>query len=108
MNNLVYVCSPLRGDVKQNIENAKMYSRTVTELGYIPFTPHLYFSTFLDVESVSDDELGISMGQALLPLCGELWVFGGIISEGMRTEIALADKLGIFINDMRIKKYLKD
>lgn len=108
MNNLVYVCSPLRGDIQQNIENAKTYSRIVTEFGYIPFTPHLYFTTFLDIENDADNELGISMGLAVLPLCAELWVFGSRVSDGMRTEIELADKLGIFVNDMRFNKFLED
>lgn len=44
----IYVCSPLSGDYGNNIEKAKNYSRLVVLRGFIPVTPHIYFTQFLD------------------------------------------------------------
>lgn len=35
---LVYVCSPYAGDVDENLERAKRYSRYVLDKGFIPIT----------------------------------------------------------------------
>lgn len=39
---LVFICSPLAGDMEQNLENARNYSKFAVEQGAIPFAPHLY------------------------------------------------------------------
>ena len=66
----VYVCSALRGDVEQNIENAKNYCRyIVKEYGAIPIAPHIYFTQFLDDEIAEDREFGLSAGLFLLSDC---------------------------------------
>ncbi len=83
----IYVCSPLRGDIDKNIENARQYSRLVVKEGHIPVTPHIYFTQFLDDTNPEERKLGTEMGLTLLLGCHELWVFGSIISEGMRNEI---------------------
>ena len=95
-NKKIYVCSPLRGDIEQNIENAKLYcTYIVREFGYIPVAPHIYFTQFLDDNIDSEREFGIRAGLSLLPNCDELWYFGRNITEGMTEEIDLAMKLGI-------------
>ena len=40
---LVYVCSPLSGDMERNAENARRYCRFAVDSGCIPLAPHLYF-----------------------------------------------------------------
>ena len=46
---LVYVCSPLRGDMEANIRSARQYCEyVVKECGAIPIAPHIYFTQFLD------------------------------------------------------------
>ena len=95
-NKKIYVCSPLRGDIEQNIENAKLYcTYIVREFGYIPVAPHIYFTQFLDDNIDSEREFGIRAGLSLLPNCDELWYFGRNITEGMTEEIDLAMKLGM-------------
>lgn len=44
---LVYVCSPLSGDVERNAENARRYCRFAVDSGCIPLAPHLYFPQFI-------------------------------------------------------------
>lgn len=94
-NKIVYVCSPLRGDMERNIVRANYFSRFVFEKGCIPIAPHVIFTQFLDDAKTKERKRGIEMGIALLKLCDELWVFGPTISEGMKTEIEAARKRGL-------------
>ena len=88
----IFVCSPLRGNVKENIANAKRYCKIVINDGNIPIAPHLYFPIFLDDNKEEERELGIKMGLCLLDSCDEMWVFGETISSGMKQEIEYWEK----------------
>ena len=46
------------------------------------------------------------MGLRLLAFCDELWVCGDKITDGMRTEIAEAERLGIRIVEVRLESAL--
>ncbi len=92
---IVYVCSPLRGDIEGNIARAKQYARLVYERGCLPIAPHVYFTTFLNDLQPEDRRGGMDMGLQMLTACDELWVFGGLISEGMRAEMELAQRIGL-------------
>lgn len=92
----VYIASPLRGNIEENIENAIKYSRyAIMECGVLPLTPHIFLTRFLDDNIEEERILGIQAGMQLLEESEELWVFGDVISEGMRAEIARATELGI-------------
>lgn len=45
---VVYICSPLSGDLEGNQEKAVRYCRFAVDAGYIPIAPHLYFPQFMD------------------------------------------------------------
>jgi hypothetical protein len=99
---LIFVCSPLAGDVERNTENARRYSRFAVDKGAIPIAPHLLYPQFLDDGNPTERELGLFFGLVLLGKCDELWAFGVSASDGMRTEIAKAKKRGIpirYFND---------
>lgn len=89
---LVYICSPLSGDIPGNTELARQYCRFALEQGQIPLAPHLLFPQFMDDTDPEERELAIFMDVVLLGKCSELWVFGDAVSEGMRTEINVAKK----------------
>lgn len=91
---LVYVCSPLSGDIAANQENARRYCRSVVERGGIPLAPHLLFPQFMDDTSAEERDLAIFMDIVLLSKCAELWVFGERISKGMSIEIEKAKRKG--------------
>ena len=107
---LVYICSPYsHGCINDNIENARRYSRFAVDTHYVPITPHLLFPQFMD-DSLGEDrqtamfmddgrpaerELALFMGMVLLTKCEQVWVFGSVISAGMRAEIAKAEKKNI-------------
>ena len=92
---IVYVCSPLRGDVERNIHKAIGYCKYIYSQGGIPLAPHVIFTTFLDDNDPTDRAAGMKMGLELLAVCDELWAFGDTVSEGMAGEIAAAEKLGL-------------
>ena len=87
---LVYICSPFSGDISGNIERAKKYSRYAVDSKAIPIAPHLLFPQFMDDDA--ERELALFMDMVLLGKCEELWVFGGLVSEGMGAEIAKAKR----------------
>lgn len=101
----IFVCSPLRGigsteeaarqNCRSNIVLAKGVCRYITEKGYIPYCPHLYFPRFLIDADPKEREVGMLMGLTWLAQCDELWVIGRRISEGMKREIAKAEEWGI-------------
>ena len=89
---LVYICSPYAGDVKQNVNMARVYSRFAVKNTCIPLAPHLLYPQFMDDGSPAERELALFMGLVLLTKCEQVWVFGGVISAGMAVEIAKAEK----------------
>lgn len=59
---MVYVCSPYAGDINRNTVNARRFSRFVVDEGFLPVTPHLLFTQFLNDANPDDREIGMYMG----------------------------------------------
>ena len=76
MNKLVYIASPLSGDVERNLDFARQACRFAISQDVTPFAPHLLYTQMLE-------------------LCEELWLCGDRISAGMEGERKLAESLGI-------------
>jgi len=93
--NLVYICSPYKGNKKANIAAARQYCIDAIADGYIPIAPHVMFYDILNDDDPGQRAVGMKMGLELLHFCRELRVYGGRISEGMRGEITLAKALKI-------------
>ncbi len=93
--NLVYICSPLRGDIASNQRKAIAYCEFASKQGVIPLAPHTIFTQYLNDEVPEQREQGLKMGLELLRKCDQLWVCGDEISEGMQAEISLATELSI-------------
>ena len=89
---LVYICSPLRGDAEKNKERANNYCRFAIKEEVMPLAPHTIFTQFLDDDIEEERTKGINLGLELLKHCNELWVFGDTISDGMKSEIKIAEK----------------
>lgn len=83
-----------------NIDNAISFSRAAFIRGYIPITPHIYFTRFMNDQNSKERSVAIEAGLQLLRMCSEIWVFGlDNPSEGMQAEIAFAIRNGIPIRD---------
>ena len=94
---VVYICSPLAGDVEQNQEKARAYCRYAVDSGFIPIAPHIYFTQFMNDNSKKERDLALFMDIVLLSKCAELWVFGSTITNGMSIEIEKAKRKGQLI-----------
>ena len=91
MNDLLYVCSPYRGDTKRNKEYARKLTRVALYNGFVPVTVHLYLTEVADDRNPEERKRGMAAGMAILEKCKYILVgdkYG--ISEGMKDEMALA------------------
>mgnify|MGYP005801012307 CR=1 FL=1 len=89
---LVYICSPLRGDIEQNTRRAQEYCAYAADCGMLPLAPHTIFTHYLDDTQPEQRARGLEMGLELLRHCDEMWVMGNTLSEGMQNEMALAER----------------
>ncbi len=95
MRTIVYIASPLSGDVEQNLDFARQACRCAIAQGATPFAPHLLYTQMLDDGDPEERQLGIDMGNQMLGLCQELWLCGDRISPGMAGERDLAAAMNI-------------
>lgn len=97
-NNLVYVCSPYRGEVKRNKEYARYLTRVAINNGFVPVTVHLYLTEALDDNKPDEREKGMAAGKELLAQCKYILMgerYGR--SSGMKGEIKAAMQLGLIV-----------
>ena len=93
-NRFAYICSPYRDNPCVNVMRARQYCKFAVNKGRIPLAPHLYFPQFMS--EADEREKAMDMNFELLRLCGEVWVFGEQITEGMAMEIERAWKVRYF------------
>ena len=95
MNQLVYIASPLSGDVAHNLDFARQACRYAIAQGVTPFAPHLLYPQMLNDNDPAERQLGLEVGNQMLELCDALWLCGDRVSPGMEGERKLAEELGI-------------
>lgn len=103
MNDLLYVCSPYRGDTKRNKEYARKLTRAALDNGFIPVTVHLYLTEATDDTNPEERVRGMAAGMKILENCKYILVgdrYG--ISAGMKAELTFAAVKG------KIMLYEKD
>lgn len=106
MRRKVYICSPLFGDIKQNLDNAKYYTKYALKCGMAPVTPHFYTLCF-DADIKMNKDLIISAGLSLLWFCDEIWIFGEEVSDEMRSEISFCETMRMPIKRIGCKEIRK-
>lgn len=107
---LVYICSPLRGDMEANIQRAMRYNAYAAGCGVIPLAPHVAWNGVFDDTVPEKREEALRLGLELLKRCDEVWVMGNEISEGMQGEIEEAERLHIarvYVLDEQVEQDLK-
>ena len=88
---LVFIMSPLAGDVEGNLDRVKRICRRVFREGVVPVCSHFY-AEVLDDSNPEQRKQGMAAGLELLKVCGEVWVYGDL-TAGMREEVEYAKKL---------------
>ena len=107
---LVYICSPLRGVIEENIKKAQRYCEYAAGCNVIQLAPHAIFTVYLNDNILEQRAQGLKMGLELLKRCDEIWVCGDEISQGMQGEIELATQLHIptvYVLEHHIEEGLK-
>ena len=79
----------------QNTEQAARYCRAVYEAGFSPICPTLYLPLFLNDAVPEEHKSGIDMSRDLLRRSHVLVVCGHTVTEAMKNDIAVAQRLGI-------------
>lgn len=97
---LIYICSPLKGDIAANIAKAREYCKTVLSMGYIPIAPHVMLDGILNDENPAERKTALEMGLELVVHCDELWIFSEVVSVGMQAEIDLARERDIPVKEV--------
>ena len=82
----VYICAPLGGDVKNNLEKVKRYTQ---------------YALCLDDDNPGERQIGMTAGRSLLWFCDELWQFGDEITEGMAAELQYCRHLNVKTRKVR-------
>lgn len=102
----VYICAPLGGNIKGNLEKAKRYTEYALRCGAAPVTPHFY-ALCLDDHDPKEREIGRNAGMSLLWFCDEVWIFGDEVTEGMKTEIDFCRSLNLKTRKVRDSEIYK-
>lgn len=92
---LAYVTAAWYGGDSENAEQAARYCRAVYEAGFSPICPTLFLPLFLNDAVPEEHKDGIDMGRDLLRRSRVLVVCGIPITEEMKNDIAVAQRLGI-------------
>lgn len=104
----VYICAPLKDNVRENLRKVRKYTEYALRCGTAPVVPHFY-ALCLNDKKENERKIGMKAGQSLLWFCDELWVFGDVITEGMQAEIQFCKTMNIrirYINDNDLRKKL--
>ena len=92
---LAYLTAAWSGDDCENAELAVKYCRTVYKAGFSPICPTLYLPLILNDAIPEEHKDGIDMSRNLLRRSHVLVVCGHTVTEAMKNDIAVAQRLGI-------------
>ena len=92
---LAYITAAWSGDDCENAELAAKYCRTVYKAGFSPICPTLYLPLILNDAIPEEHKDGIDMSRNLLRRSHVLVVCGHTMTEAMKNDIAVAQRLGI-------------
>ena len=92
---LAYITAAWSGDDCENAELAAKYCRTVYKAGFSSICPTLYLPLILNDAIPEEHKDGIDMSRNLLRRSHVLVVCGHTVTEAMKNDIAVAQRLGI-------------
>ena len=90
-----YITAVWKGGEFTVSDQASVYCRKVYEAGFTPICPILYLSNFLRDSVPAEHKDGIDMARELLRRSHVLIVCGEEVDEGVKNDIAVAQRLGI-------------
>ena len=92
---LAYITAAWYGGDSENAEQAARYCRAVYEACFSPICPALYLPLILNDAVPQEHKDGLDMARDLLRRSHVLVVCGHTVTEAMKNDIAMAQRLGI-------------
>ena len=92
---LAYITAPWGENEYENTENAARWCRQVYDAGFSPVCPLLFLPLFLEDGIPQEHKDGLDMARDLLRRSRVLVVCGHTVTEAMKNDIAIAQRLGI-------------
>ena len=92
---IAYITAPWGEDDVENTARAAKYCRDVYEAGYSPICPLLFLPLFLNNEIPLEHKDAVDMARDLLRRANVLVVCGKGVTEPVKADIAIAERLGI-------------
>lgn len=92
---LAYITAPWTNSDVKNDNIGSEYCRQIYDAGYSPICPILFLSRFLDDRVPHEHNDGLSMARDYLRRSRVLVVCGSTLTESMKNDIALAERLRI-------------
>jgi hypothetical protein len=99
---IAYITAAWGSDDVENTELAAQYCRAVYEAGYSPICPSLFLPLFLNDEIPKEHKDAVDMAREHLRRAHLLVVIRkGRATEEMKSDIAIAERLGITATSLR-------
>ena len=92
---LAYITAPWGENEYENTENAARWCRQVYDAGFSPVCPLLYLHLFLNNDIPEEHKSGIDISRDMLRRAHVLVVCGDGMTEDVKNDIAVAQRLGI-------------
>ena len=92
---LAYITAAWCGSDVENAKQAAQYCRSVYEAGFSPICPTLFYPLLLNDAIPEEHKSWIDMARNLLKRSHVLVVCGHTVTEAMKNDIAVAQRLGI-------------
>ena len=92
---IAYITAPWGEDDVENTARAAKYCREAYEAGFSPICPLLFLPLFLNGEIPQEHKDAVDMARDLLRRANVLVVCGKSVTESMKDDIAIAERLRI-------------
>lgn len=97
MNQAVFVCAPVEGNLEANLEKTREYCKKLVLKGDFPVAPVLMCTQFLEEDTAHGRERGIRIGHEMMKCCPKMHVLGHTVTKGMASDIREAARLKLEI-----------
>ena len=92
---IAYITAPWGADEVENTAKAAKYCRKVYDAGFSPICPLLFLPLFLNEEIPLEHKDAVDMARDLLRRAHVLIVCGDLVTEHVKDDIAVAERLRI-------------
>jgi hypothetical protein len=93
--------------IKDNQKKAAKFCKYVIDKGYAPICPTLFLPSILNAADSDEEHKAQDICIDLMRRCDCVFVFGDILTDGMRMEIMLNNKPITFVSQSEIDEYFR-